>query len=607
MSDDAWSPDFGAIDRSPPSFEPKRPVRIAVLGDFSGGAAAGRLETGDDLARRKVISVEFDNLEDALGRLDVKLNLALGDGGEGVELSFPDLDGFHPDALYRELGLFRALADLRKRLNNTATFAKAASELQGWVGVDLPVSRSGRRRSRSGSPAANAKLSDFARLVGVAQDVDTDAPVASLLKRVVGPFVVKAPDPKRDPLVAAVDKALSDVLRSVLHSSEFQNLEALWRGMDMLLRRIETGPGLQVHLIDASAEEFAADLSQSSELSESGLYKLLVDKPSQDKNGGYALICGLYHFEPTPPHAELLGRMAKIASHAAAPFITEINAESFGNKRQEPHPLMLQALQALKAMPEAGSLGLLSPRFMLRHPYGKRTDPISSFSFEEFTASDGLRGMLWGHPALLAAALLAAPVGKTLSMGDLPFYFFTDSDGDQIALPCTNRLISSDAALALRQLGINALLAHKGQGEVRFAGLETVAGSALVLKLVAKPGMRISVSSSSNLEASLGKPGGADPAEAKPAKGKAKAAASDDSDDVLAGLGSDDSSDSSSDSAGGDSSDSGSGDSDLDALLASLGDDSPAAQTPSAEGAEAAGGGEEEMDPDLAALLKSLE
>ena len=38
----------------------KRPVRIAVLGDFSAGAADGRLETGDDLARRKMIPVEFD-------------------------------------------------------------------------------------------------------------------------------------------------------------------------------------------------------------------------------------------------------------------------------------------------------------------------------------------------------------------------------------------------------------------------------------------------------------------------------------------------------------------------------------------------------------------
>ena len=96
--------------------------------------------------------------------------------------------------------------------------------------------------------------------------------------------------------------------------------------MDMILRRIETGPSLQVLLVDVSAEEFAADLSGASDLSETGLYSMLVDKPSQDKNGGVSLILGLYQFEPTPPHAELLGRMAKIAKLANAPFITSINA-----------------------------------------------------------------------------------------------------------------------------------------------------------------------------------------------------------------------------------------------------------------------------------------
>lgn len=603
MSDDSWTPDFGVISSSPPQFEAKRPVRIAVLGDFSAGAAAGRLETGDELTRRKAISVEFDNLEDALGRLDVKLSLPLGDGGEGVELGFADLEAFHPDTLYRDLELFRALSDLRKRLNNTATFAKAAAELQSWAGVSLPVSRGGRRRSRSGAPAANAKLSDFAKLVGLTQEVNTDTPISALLKRVVGPFVVKAPDPKRDVLLAALDKALSDTMRTVLHQAEFQNLEALWRGMDMLLRRIETGPALQVHLIDISAEEFAADLSQAADLGDSGLYKLLVDKPSQEKNGGYAMICGLYHFETTPPHAELLGRMAKIAAHASAPFLTEINAEEFGNKRREPHPLMAEALQALKSLPEAASLGLMSPRFMLRHPYGKRSDPISSFGFEEFTASDGLKGMLWGHPALLAACVLAAPTGKTLSIGDLPFYYFNDSDGDQIALPCTDRLISSDSALALRRVGISAMLAHKGQPEVRFAGLETMAGTVLSLNLAARPSMRVSVSSTSNLEASLGKPGGPEPVAAgggKASARKSKPTDDDDDSDSSADSDSSDSSDSSSSDGGGD----GSGDSDLDALLASLGDDTPAAEPASSDDAA---GGEEEMDPDLAALLKSLE
>lgn len=604
MSDDSWTPNFGQLDATPPEWAPKRPVRIAVMGDFSGGAAAGRLETGSDLAKRKMLPVEFDTLEDMMGRLGVKLTLPIGDGGAGVEVEFGDLDAFHPDQLYRELEVFKALADLRKRLNNTSTFAKAAAEVQSWAGGGKKrVSRTGRRRSRSGTPAVDAKLSDFARLIGVAPDVVTDGPVDALLRSIVGPFVVPAPDPKKDALVATVDKALSDAMRAVLHQPEFQNLEALWRGVDMLLRRVETGPMLQVLLVDVSAEEFAADLSSSDDLTDTGLYSMLVDKPSQDKNGGVSLICGLYQFEPTPPHAELLGRMAKIAAHAGAPFVTSMAADALMDRKKPPHPLIEEALAALRGLAEGSHLALLSPRFMLRHPYGKRSDPISVFDFEEFTAADGLRGMLWGHPAILAACLLAAPTGKTLSIGDLPFHYFVDSDGDQVALPCTERLINADVAGRLRQYGISALMAHKGQPELRVAGLDSVTGSPIALQGMAKaPAARMGVTT----QIGAGRAKGEAEVSARSTTSSVDEATEESTDDFSM---SDDFSSDSSDIGSEESSEE-SSDGSLDDLLASLGEDaSDSGSDGDGDGLGDAGsdGGDAEMDPELAELLKSLE
>lgn len=596
MDDDSWTADFGQLDTAVPDWAPKRPVRIAVLGDFSAGAARGRLDTGAELGKRKMIPVEFDTLEDALARLQVQLTLPIGDGGAGVELEFGDLDSFHPDQLYQNVPVFKALADLRKRLNNTATFAKAAAEVQGWAGQGgRRVSRTGRRRSRSGAPAAGAKLSDFARLVGVAPDLDTSTPIDQMLRRIVGPLVQKAPDPKKDALVATVDEALSDAMRAVLHQPEFQNLESLWRGMDMLLRRLETGPMLQVLLVDVSAEEFAADLSSTGDLSETGLYQMLVEKPSHDKNGGVQLICGLYQFEATPPHAELLGRMAKIARHAGAPFVTAMNPDAFMDRRNDPHPLIVQAMEALRGLSEATHLALLAPRFLLRHPYGKRSDPISSFAFEEFTPSDGLRGMLWGHPAILAACVLGAPRGNTNSIGDLPFHYMTDEDGDQVALPCTERMVTVDTARRLASFGVRGLMAHKGQPEVRVAGLETLGGTTLALAGAGKPVPRVGVQTAT---ASLS----ARPPEPKEAARASSSSSDEDaggdsSDELLASLGGD----------GESSSEESASDSSLDDLLASLGGDDASSDTPTEETTSEEGGGEEEMDPELAALLKSLE
>jgi type VI secretion system protein ImpC len=616
MSD--WTPNYGQLSAPTPAWAAKRPIRIALLGDFGAGAAAGRLDTGDALARRKPRSVEFDSLEDWLGQQNITLNLPVGADGAPVEIPLADLESFHPDTLFRELELFKKLNDLRKRLNNTATFDKAAAEVAKMGGgAARKASRTVHGvRSRGAAPSAGARLSDFARLTGRTSAPESGGTIDALLRNVIGPFVVPAAKPEKAGLLKVLDEAIADGMRAVLHQPDFQTTESLWRGVDFLLRRLETGPMLQVHLIDISAEEFAADLSAGDDLTDSGLYQLLVSKAAESKDGGYTYIAGLYQFEATPPHTELLGRMAKIANAAGATFFTAMAVDDLGNPRNPPHPLVIDAFAALRGLPEAKRLALLGPRFLLRHPYGKRSDPISSFSFEEFTMADGLGGLLWGHPALLALTVLAGQGGKP-NVGDLPFHHFVDADGDSTALPCTERFISTPVATELARYGLKALMAHKGDPLVQLTGPDTVAGTFTPPAAVAaKPGARMGVEMAvrSKLADPDDRPAREERKPAKAAKVKQEAeeeaapaasSAADDSSDLdalLADL-----------AAGGDSetaaapapaaSDSSDLD-DLDALLASLNDDAPAAAEPATAAESAAG--DDAMDPDLEALLKSL-
>lgn len=474
---------FAGVSQPAPNWPAKKPMRLALLGDFGGGASRGRLDSGAELARRKPLKVEFDTLEDAIGRLDLQLTLPLGPDGAPVEIAISELESFHPDEIYRNVSLFSELASLRKRLNNTSTFAAAAKEVQSWGDATIARASTLARRAapRGSSPSRSATLDDFARLTGRSSTAAAaDDAVDRLMQRVLAPFVKPAADPKKDVLVAAVDMALSDAMRAVLHHGDFQTAESLWRGVDFLLRKIETSHQLQVHLFDISAEELAADLSSVDDLADSGLYKLLVETPSQDADGGYAYIAGLYQFDATPPHAELLGRAANVAAHAGAPFITAMAVDAFANRKEPPHRLIREAFTALREMPNASFLALLGPRFMLRHTYGKKSDPIQSFTFEEFSREAGLRGMLWGHPALLALAVLAQP-GAQLTIDDLPFHHYVDEHGDTMALPCTDRLISTNVASALREVGINGVMAHKGEALVRLAGLEAINGDGLAL------------------------------------------------------------------------------------------------------------------------------
>ena len=131
----------------------------------------------------------------------------------------------------------------------------------------------------------------------------------------------------------------------------FQTTEALWRSLDLLVRNLETGSSLKVVIYDMTAEELAADLSSTESLEETGLYKLLVEKPAQDaQQGPLSAIVANFTFEKTPPHAELLGRIAKIAAAAKAPLIANMSADVLEKRKpgEAEHPLVTESWQGLK-------------------------------------------------------------------------------------------------------------------------------------------------------------------------------------------------------------------------------------------------------------------
>ncbi|MEI9893467.1 MAG: type VI secretion system contractile sheath large subunit [Chthoniobacter sp.] len=463
--------------------------RLALLGDFSGAANRGRLETGSQLAGRKALRVDAENLDAVIGRLKIKLALPIAPEGGAVELSIGSMDDLHPEQLYSNLEIFGALSGLRQRLKSVSSFAKAAQELQSWTGaVPVPPIQPGASVARGSVIATDARLADFKRLVGrpSVPAAKATASLKGLLQQVVGPYVVPAKDSRQDAMVAAVDEALSGTMRSVLHHPDFQAIEALWRSVDFIVRRLETDESLEVVLYDISAEELAADLSQGDALENSGLYQLLVEQPGSDVHQGpLSAIVGLYTFERTPPHAELLGRLAKIVARAPAAFISSVSSDCLDQNPKDLHPLIKDAWKALRAIPESGYLGLACPRFLLRLPYGAKTEPIDAFDFEEFTAKTGLRGMLWGNPAVIAGLLLGETfarqgakmqLGSVLSVGDMPFHYFTDNEGDQVALPCTERLIVARLSTLLSTQALIPLVCMKGAPEVRLGGFGSVAG-----------------------------------------------------------------------------------------------------------------------------------
>jgi type VI secretion system protein ImpC len=386
-----------------------------------------------------------------MARMKLSLTLSL-DGDEAVvTVPIAAMDDFHPDQIVDNVELFDSLRDLRRNLSTKAGFDRAAKEVLSWSGeTALPPLP---RKDAGSAIATDRKLSDFARLTGRPSAADAaEQSVEALMRRLVGSLVQPEKDARAEQLIARVDEALSMTMRRILHHPDFQAAEAMWRGVEFLVRRIETGARMEIVLYDASAEEIAANIAADDKLETSWLYGLLIEQPALDAHqGALSAIIGHYSFELMPPHADLLGRIAQVAAAAGAPFVAGIGPDPLELPIHEQHALTKDAWTALRELPAAAYLGLAAPRFLPRMPYGRKSDPIDAFAFEEFTRQGGLSGMLRGHPALIPALLLAETfgqqgnkmkLGSVMGVGDMAYYVYTGPDGDQIALPCTERLYS---------------------------------------------------------------------------------------------------------------------------------------------------------------------
>ena len=309
------------------------PFRIALLGDFSGRANRGIAEKGRPLAARRPVRVDRDSLDDAIARLAPRLTLDLPSGGERVDVGFASLDDFHPDSLYERLPRFRALREAGARaLASASMLAKQAQKqtpatpsgvLDAILG-DAPIPPGG---------AALAKAPPRPAL-----DARADGGLAEFVERVVAPHLIGAPDPSGDEIQARIDAAVTDELRAILHHPDFQALEAAWRGASFLVRRLDTDSALQVHLVDISPEELAADLD-SDAVESSGIYRLLVEgsvgTPGSD---AWALLAGTFALGDDDADLTLLARLGRVARDAGAPFVAGAAPRSLARRRSLLHP-----------------------------------------------------------------------------------------------------------------------------------------------------------------------------------------------------------------------------------------------------------------------------
>jgi type VI secretion system protein ImpC len=482
------------------------PFCLAVLGDFGG-----REGTGRPAAVSGPLLVDRDDLDAVLARVAPEVALDLG-GPQ--RLRFTALDDFHPDRIHDRLPLLATLGETRRRLADPGTFADAAAALQ----APPPPAADGGRRSATVERLATGSLLDdilaaapeptpAAAAGGPGSGASAAGELAGFLRDVVRPHLVPRPDPRQQELLASVDAAAAALLRLVLHHPAVRALERRWRGVELLVRRLETGPSLRVALFDVTRAELAAGLGR--EPRDGALARrLAAGAAALPQSAGWTALVGLYDLGGEPADVALLDGLAQLGEACGAPWLgaaprallpaldaDETDDADEAKDADEATNLTMaagagataQLWTAVRRAPYARWLGLAHPAVLLRLPYGADGEPVDALDFEELEpgldAPAARARLLWGDAALVPALVLGAAFaadgwqlrpGAHLEVDRLPLHLLRHAGGVE-AVPPNGQPLGERDALRLLEAGVMPLLARREGDSVRLARLQSVA------------------------------------------------------------------------------------------------------------------------------------
>jgi len=474
------------------------PFVMLVLGDLGGSSNLKHDQDPAWLMQAPVRNVDIDNIDQLWQVFSPSLEFAIED--VAIRLEPTSLEDFHPDQLYRSQPLFDRLRELRKRLLDSETSAAALAEVlesrAGPAAAD-PVPAS------TETPASAEGGDDmFERLLGARRSEPSPAAATSsrldnLLSKIVGPHVVQEPDPKVDSAIRAVDQAIAESMRRILHHPDFQALEGAWRSLYNLVQESEFGEELQLKVCNVSMKSLLNGLPASaSAIEDSGLYQLLVGRfrRAADDQGFSLLLCNFY-FGGSPDDVALLAALGSLAHAHGAAVIGAAQSElvgsyslveqpSFNDWSQQDNPFWRQ----LRESPMAARIGLVLPRILGRLPYGRDTDEIGDFDFEEIVTRTH-EDFLWVNPTLSCARLLAESFAQSgwemnpddnTDIEDLPAYTY-DEDGEKKLLPCAELFLPERSAEAILGMGVMPIASYRGRDMAKLLRFQSIAKPAAAL------------------------------------------------------------------------------------------------------------------------------
>lgn len=322
--------------------------------------------------------------------------------------------------------------------------------------------------------------------------------VEALLAQLVVPgrTVDKVSNAVIDDFIAEIDQKLSSQLDAILHNPELQKLESAWRSLKYLVDKTDFRENIKIEILSVDKQELLEDFEDAPEVTKSGLYKTVYTAEYGQFGGQpYGNIIANFDFGPGPQDIKLLQYVAAVAAMAHAPFVAAAGPQFFGvdSFNELPNLKDLHAVfegpqytkwQSFRESEDARYVALTLPRFLLRLPYGRDTQPVKAFNYEE-NVSATHDHYLWGNAAFAFATRLTdsfakyrwcsniiGPMGGG-TVEDLPLHQFEAMGAVQTKIP-TEVLVSERREFELAEEGFIALTMRKGSDNACFFSANSV-------------------------------------------------------------------------------------------------------------------------------------
>ena len=218
-------------------------------------------------------------------------------------------------------------------------------------------------------------------------------------------------------LIAGIDEILSRQLDTILHHPRFQQIEACWRGLYMLVQDAPKNRRTKISVLNIGWSEIVRDMERSLEFDQSVLFWKLhtteFDMPGGEPFG--AIICNYSISHKNASDIRTLRSVAAVAEAAFCTLIFPADARLFGmDSFADLHPSIApqklfredeyRLWQLLRQDTASRFIAFAMPGVLLRKPWGIAGVRRGGFPYQEQCSRQ--QDFLWGHAGFVLARIL---------------------------------------------------------------------------------------------------------------------------------------------------------------------------------------------------------